>query len=295
LLKDCVVRKGELDDLPAFIARNHFDVIYHFAAQVAVTTSYESPRSDFRVNAEGTFNLLHALGAFDPSRKIEDITPVIFTSTNKVFGNNVNAIPIEEHETRYDFHQDSGIKGKGVHENFCIDMTKHTPYGVSKLVADLYVQEAHGIVNRCSCMYGTNQFGNEDQGWVAHFAISKVLGKPLTIYGNGKQVRDLLFIQDMVRLLELQGERANELRGQVFSVGGGYENTASLLELCKELDVQPGFAEWRPADQKVYYADVSKSHKLIGWKPKVSVKEGLRQLHSWASENKELLARHHRQ
>lgn len=277
LLKNCVVKKGELDDAAEFISQNKFDIIYHFAAQVAVTKSYESPKSDFRINAAGTFNLLQA--ARD--------TPVIYASTNKVYGENVNTIPIEEFPTRYDFSGD--FKEVGIPERFSLDSKKHTPYGCSKLVGDIYVREHGGVVNRFSCMYGTHQFGDEDQGWVAHFVISKVLGLPIKVYGDGKQVRDILFVEDVIRLLEIQAEKINEIRGEVFNIGGGYANTISILELCKELNIEPSFDEWRPSDQKVYYSDIRKAKHVLGWKPKISIKEGIERLQNWVSENKSVI------
>ena len=182
--------QGELDDIVDWLRHNSPDLIYHFAAQVAVTQSYKSPRSDFRINAQGTFNLVHSTKS-----------PIIYASTNKVYGDNVNRLGLDEFDTRYDFAGD--LQKKGIHEEFSIDTNYHTPYGISKLVGELYVRENGGVANRFSCMYGPQQFGNEDQGWVAHFVLSKIKNRPLTIYGDGKQVRDLLFIDDVVRLLEI--------------------------------------------------------------------------------------------
>ncbi len=270
------VIQGELDDVANFFLSHQVDLVYHFAAQVAVTTSYQSPRSDFRINAFGTFNLLQCTKA-----------PVIYASTNKVYGNNVNDIPLEELPTRYDF---SGEFKKGIREDFSIDSHHHTPYGCSKLLGDVYVREYGGVVNRFSCMYGTQQFGNEDQGWVAHFIISKLTGRPLKIYGDGKQVRDLLFVDDVVRLLILEGENVDEIRGQVFNIGGGPSNTISLLELCDLLKLKPAMEDWRPADQKVYYSDIGKAGRILGWSPKVSVSEGVQRLSDWAGENKHLFS-----
>ncbi len=265
----------ELDDIREFLQKNDFDVIFHFAAQVAVTSSYESPHSDFRINALGTFNVVSATD-----------TPVIYASTNKVYGDNVNFVPIEEHETRYDF---SGpLKGSGIPESFSIDSKKHTPYGCSKLVGELYVREFGGVANRFSCMYGPNQFGNTDQGWLSHFVQFALSGKQLTVYGDGKQVRDALFVDDVVRLLELQALNIDKIRGEVFNIGGGYDNVISLLELCSKLGVKPKFEDWRPSDQKVYYSDISKVKRLLGWFPAVSVDDGLKRLIEWhkSSESK---------
>lgn len=270
----------EMDEIPSFILLDKPDLVYHFAAQVAVTTSMQNPIRDFKINAEGTFRVAHA--AFKLS------IPVIYSSTNKVFGDNVNKIPIKEFKTRYDF--DGKLKKRGIPEKFPIDAKHHTPYGCSKLVGDIYVREFGGVVNRCSCMYGPNQHGIMDQGWLSYFAIRKILNNPITIFGDGKQVRDALHAQDVVRLLELEADylldsSKPDIRGEVFNVGGGYQNTISLLELCKKWDIKPDFDKWRPSDQKVFYCDISKAKKLLGWQPKVSLNEGLHQLFLSTKEN----------
>jgi CDP-paratose 2-epimerase len=275
-LPNVTVVPGELDDIANFFKDHEVDLVYHFAAQVAVTTSYQNPRSDFRINALGTFNLLQCTEA-----------PVIYASTNKVYGNNVNLIPLKELPKRYEF--DGETWRNGVSEHFSIDSSHHTPYGCSKLVGDLYVREHGGVVNRFSCMYGGQQFGNEDQGWVSHFVISKLTGKPVIIYGDGKQIRDLLFVDDVVNLLILEGESVEKIRGEVFNIGGGLRNTISLIELCELLDIKPAeFKDWRPADQKVYYSDIAKAKRVLGWEPKVSPTEGIGRLMSWAKENQKL-------
>ncbi|MFH1433089.1 MAG: GDP-mannose 4,6-dehydratase [archaeon] len=264
--------RRELDDIIEFLTTVDLDIIYHFAAQVAVTTSYQSPSSDFRINALGTFNLARHSKA-----------PVIYASTNKVYGDNVNSIPIEEHEKRYDFSGE--YRKRGIGETFSIDANKHTPYGVSKLVGELYVREFGGVANRFSCMYGENQFGNIDQGWLSHFIFTKLKNEPITIFGDGKQVRDILHAQDVVRLLELEAQNIKKIKGEVFSIGGGYNNTISLLELTEMLGMKPKFSDWRPADQKVFYADISKAKKLLGWQPKVTKEEGIERLENWIKEN----------
>lgn len=264
------------------------DCIIHCAAQVAVTTSMKNPREDLEINISGTFNLLEA------ARKYCDKPIFIYFSTNKVYGDNVNKIPLEELETRYDF-ADLKFKGKGIPETFSTDANAHTPYGVSKYAAELYVRDyacnfgIKGIANRCSCMYGRLQYGTEDQGWLAHFIISTLLKKPITIYGNGKQVRDILYVDDVVKLVELQIEKSDEIYGEAFNIGGGYENTISLLELLEELKNKTElpeikFSAWRPADQKVYYSDITKARNLLGWKPKINKKEGISKLYEWLRE-----------
>ncbi len=264
--------RRELDDITEFLTTVDLDIIYHLAAQVAVTTSYESPSSDFRINAQGTFNLARHSKA-----------PVIFASTNKVYGDNVNNIPTEEHKTRYDFSGE--YEKKGIDETFSIDSKKHTPYGVSKLVGELYVREFGGVANRFSCMYGENQFGNIDQGWLSHFIFTKLRNRQITIFGDGKQVRDILHAEDVVRLLELQAKNIKKIQGEVFSIGGGYKNTISLLELTETLGMKPKFSDWRPADQKVYYADTQKAKKLLGWSPEITKEEGIERLENWIKTN----------
>jgi len=271
----------EISDIPTIIAKERPDLIYHFAAQVAVTSSVISPVSDFRINAEGTFHIArtaHSNGI-----------PVVYASTNKVYGDNVNKVPIKEHKTRYDF--DGDLARKGIDENFSIDASKRSPYGVSKLVGEMYVREYDGVSNRFSCMYGPYQYGIVDQGWVSYFVARKLAGEPITIFGDGKQIRDVLHVADVVRLLELEGHHltnntAVDLRGEVFAIGGGHENTISLLELCKELDITPSFGPWRPSDQKVFYADTTKAKRILGWEPVVGIQEGLADLVRWASPAK---------
>jgi len=272
--------RREIEDVPALIYTEKPDLVFHFAAQVAVTSSMENPLRDFRINAEGTFYVAkaaHDIGA-----------PVIYTSTNKVYGNNVNSVPILETPTRYDFAGD--MKEKGIPEIFSVDADQHTPYGVSKLVGELYVREFGGIANRCSCMYGPNQFGIVDQGWLSHFAINKIKARPSVIYGDGKQVRDAVHIRDVVDLLvkqsaALAGSDSDRFRRQAYNVGGGYKNTISLLELCDRWSICPLFDKWRPADQKVFYCNIEKAEKSFGWVPNVSLAEGLEDLYRWTADS----------
>ncbi len=265
-------------------------LIIHTAAQTAVTTSVEDPRTDFEVNALGTFNVLEAarLSNSDPT--------LIYCSTNKVYGENVNGIPVKELKDRYDF---SGEKFQnGIPEEFPLDSSGHTPYGDSKLAGDQYFrdwQETYGLktlVVRMSCIYGTRQFGVEDQGWVAHFVISSILGRPLTIYGDGKQVRDILFVTDLVRAFDLAQKKINKIKGQAFNIGGGKKTSISLLnllEILKNLGATPQckFSDWRPSDQKVFIADISKAKKEFSWQPKISAEEGIKKIFEWVNENKD--------
>ena len=261
------------------------DVIIHAAAQTAVTTSLADPKVDFEINALGTFNVLEAARLNDSA--------VVYCSTNKVYGENVNRIPVVEEEKSYRF----GDKKyeKGISEDFPIDKAWHTPYGCSKLVGDLYAQDyAHGYglktgVFRMSCIYGERQFGVEDQGWVAWFSIATLLGKPITIYGDGKQVRDVLYIGDLVQAYD--AFLKSNLTHGLFNIGGGPNNTLSLLKLLDLLEDLTGkkseikFAGWRPADQKVYISDISKAKRELGWVPKIDPKGGVKKMINWISGN----------
>ncbi len=281
IIKDDVLNSAALID-----AAKGADVIFHTAAQTAVTTSVTNPRADFETNVMGTFNVL------ETARK-NDVKALVYCSTNKVFGDNVNSVNVVEGKKKYSF--DEPFKN-GIPETFSIDLCEHTPYGCSKLAADLYVQDyAHiyGLktgVFRMSCIYGTRQFGVEDQGWVAWFAIASILGKPITIYGDGKQVRDVLYVKDLVELYD-KFVSSNVKHG-VFNTGGGPENTMSLLELLGMLKELTGnespvsYSGWRPSDQKVFIADIRKAREVLGWKPSTSPKEGVRQLVEWVKENK---------
>jgi CDP-paratose 2-epimerase len=268
--------KTEIEDIPAQIYKFKPDIVFHFAAQVAVTTSVSSPLRDFKINAEGSFNIARA--AADVGAKI------IYTSTNKVYGNNVNNVEIMELDTRYDYS--GNYKSIGLPETFSIDANHHTPYGISKLVGELYVREFGGIANRCSCMYGPNQFGIVDQGWMSHIATNKILGRETVIYGDGKQVRDALHITDVVNLMRkqmeaLSGSNYSKVSGNAYNVGGGYANTISLIELCRLWEITPVFSSWRPADQKVFYCDVSRARQDFGWSAKVKLDHGLAELYAW--------------
>lgn len=260
------------------------DVVIHTAGQPGVPSSVRMPKEDFSINAFGTLNVLEAV------RKKSKDTIVIYCSTNKVYGENVDKIALCEKEKRYAFKDVSGVS-----EQMCTDLTGHTPYGVSKLVGDLYVQEYSYIykmktaVFRMSCTYGTRQFGFEDQGWVAWFIIAALFRKPVTIYGNGKQVRDMLYVDDLVDAFNCFIN--SDLKRGLFNIGGGPDNTISLLEFLEELDTVIGkkpkvtFSDWRPSDQKVYITDTSKLQKTLNWKIKTPVKEGIKKLADWIGAN----------
>jgi len=263
------------------------DLVIHTAGQPGVPLSVRIPREDFDINAYGTLNLLECI------RQCSSDTTFIYCSTNKVYGENVEKYVLKEKEKRYIYRDIEGIN-----EILPIDNTGHTPYGASKYVGDLYTQEysrMYGMrtaVFRMSCIYGTRQFGFEDQGWVAWFVIASLLDKPITIYGDGKQVRDLLYVSDLVEAYDSFFE--SDLKHAVFNIGGGPFNTISLLEflhfLQKEMktELKISFSEWRPSDQKVYISSIAKIKEELNWQPKVSIETGLRRLINWAKENASL-------
>ena len=283
--------KGDIRDFEKLKdAAKNADAIIHTAAQTAVTTSLRNPRTDFEINAVGTFNVLEA------ARLSENNPCVVYCSTNKVYGNNVNKIAVIEKEKRYEF-ADERYKN-GIPEDFPTDLCEHTPYGCSKFAGDVYVQDyahTYGLktgVFRMSCIYGERQFGVEDQGWVAWFAIATLLDKPITIYGDGKQVRDVLYVKDLIRAYDLFIN--SNLKQAVFNIGGGPENTLSLLGLLDLLEGLTGkrakisYENWRPSDQKVYISDISKVKEKLRWNPRVDPREGVNKLVKWVRENKGL-------
>lgn len=260
------------------------DVLLHLAAQVAVTTSVANPRLDFEINALGTLNLLEAV------RQHSADTFFINASTNKVYGKMDN-VEVEERDGRYAYKHLHGVD-----EYQPIDF--YSPYGCSKGVADLYSLDYARIYGlrtvsfRQSCIYGTRQFGNEDQGWVAWFTIAAMLGKQITIYGDGKQIRDVLFVEDLIRAYEAAINNQDAANGQAFNMGGGPDNTVSLLDLLSHLrntlniDIPLLWGDWRPGDQRVFVCDINKAKSLLNWQPKVSVREGLDRLTTWIDENR---------
>ena len=277
---------GDIRDFKALQAAvTHADVIFHLAGQVAVTSSVSEPRTDFEINVLGTFNLLEAarLGGRRPT--------VVFSSTNKVYGAIEDVAIVEErHQYRLRDLPD------GIPESQPLDL--HSPYGCSKGAADQYVRDyarvydLPTVVFRLSCIYGPRQFGTEDQGWIAHFISSALNRRPITIYGNGKQVRDVLFVEDLVRAFRLAANNIDSVAGEVFNVGGGPSNTISVWaefgELLTELagqKIEVNFADWRPGDQLCYVSDIRKTAERLGWRPTSDIKTGIRQLWEWAVEN----------
>ncbi|MGH7794688.1 MAG: GDP-mannose 4,6-dehydratase [Candidatus Binatia bacterium] len=265
------------------------DALFHFAAQVAVTTSVADPVHDFEVNARGTFNLLELV------RKSQGKKPVVFyASTNKVYGN-LEGVKVTEARNAYSLQD----LPNGIAENRLLDF--HSPYGCSKGAADQYVldyariYDLQTVVFRQSCIYGRRQFGIEDQGWVAWFVIAAVLDRPLTIYGTGKQVRDVLFVDDLIEAFDLAWAKIDQASGQAYNIGGGPKNSISLLTLLdylkKEvnalLDVR--YADWRPGDQPVYVSDITKAREHLGWTPKIAWTDGVERLVHWVIKNKDII------
>ncbi len=264
------------------------DLIIHLAGQVAVTTSILNPRDDFKVNALGTFNVLEAL------RKTDSDATLVYPSTNKVYGK-MQQLEVQEKETRYIYKDYSS----GIPESMQLDF--FSPYGCSKGTGDQYVRDyeriygLNTVVFRQSCIYGERQFGIEDQGWIAWFVISSILGKQIHIYGNGKQVRDVLYVNDLIEAYELAHQKISFCRGQIFNIGGGTDRSMSLLELLSFLEELVGrkmnyiFEDQRPGDQLIYISDISKVHDKLGWTPKTSVNEGVKKLVDWVFENQKLV------
>jgi len=257
--------------------------VFHFAAQVAVTTSLTEPVEDFDINARGTLNLLEAI------RASADPPPLLFTSTNKVYGA-LEDVPLRGSSFRYE-PTDAVLRQTGIGEARPLDF--HSPYGCSKGTADQYVLDyartygLRAVVFRMSCIYGAHQFGTEDQGWVAYFLIRALEGLPITLYGDGRQVRDILSVDDLVGALLLAQEHIGNVTGQAFNIGGGPRNTVSLLELLDLIGDLLGrkpefeFDQWRTGDQRYYVSDTRKFQRATGWRPRVDVAEGLDGLLRW--------------
>lgn len=271
------------DPIPVIDAVRDAQAVLHLAAQVAVTSSVEDPLGDFEINARGTINALEAIRLHNPA------APLIYASTNKVYGRLIDPAQIERADLRY-FPKDDRI-ASGVTESAPLDF--YSPYGCSKGAAEQYVRDysrVYGLrtaVMRMSCIYGPRQFGNEDQGWIAHFVLSALRGEPLTIYGDGCQVRDALFVSDAVEAWIAVLRDIDVARGSVFNLGGGAANSISLLELIQLIarstgsDVRYDFADWRPGDQPWYVTDTSALSSTTGWKPKVGLTDGLALLQEW--------------
>jgi CDP-paratose 2-epimerase len=267
------------------LAEGRFEAVLHLAAQVAVTTSVTDPRSDFAVNALGTFNMLDAVRRHCPEAVF------IFASTNKVYGKIAGAAS-ELRGNRYAYVD----RPYGISESEPLDFL--SPYGCSKGAADQYALDFARIYQipatsfRQSCIYGPRQFGVEDQGWVAWFAIASLLGRDITIFGDGKQVRDVLHVADLLRAYEAAIRSPDKVAQQAFNVGGGPDQVLSLLDLVEMLEDRLGitiplkFDDWRPGDQQVYVSDIRKLGSALGWKPEIAVEDGIDQLVDWVERNR---------
>lgn len=281
--------KGDIRDYEALAAAiGGCDVVLHLASQVAVTTSVADPRTDFEINALGTFNVLEAVRHHCP-RAI-----LIYASTNKVYGG-MEEVGIIEQGDRYAYADHPA----GIPETMPLDF--HSPYGCSKGAGDQYTIDYARIYGlrtvsfRQSCIYGRRQFGVEDQGWVAHFVIAAVCNRPITIYGDGRQVRDLLHVTDLIRAYELAIERIEKVSGKALNLGGGPQNTLAvwsefgpLLVRLKGEPVPVSFGPWRPGDQRVFVADIRKAKDVLGWEPTIDPVSGITDLYHWVSSNRDL-------
>ena len=271
--------------IDGILAETRFDAILHLAAQVAVTTSVAEPRTDFAVNALGTFNMLDAARRYSPEAVF------VYASTNKVYGK-ISAAASELRGNRYAYVD----RPYGIGESEALDFL--SPYGCSKGAADQYVldfartYQIPATTFRQSCIYGPRQFGVEDQGWVAWFAIASMLGQNITIFGDGKQVRDVLHVDDLLRAYEAAFRAPDKVAHQAFNVGGGPSRILSLLDLLEMLEDRHGhpipvqWDAWRPGDQQIYVSDIRKLETALRWKPRIGVEPGLAQLMDWVEQNR---------
>lgn len=276
------------DVLRDAMAQARPDLVVHLAAQVAVTTSVKDPREDFEINALGTFNVLEA------ARSLPTPPALIYASTNKVYGGMEDVVVVKDNE-RYRYRDFPN----GIDEHQPIDF--HSPYGCSKGAGDQYVRDyariygLRTVVFRQSTIYGPRQFGVEDQGWLAHFIIATVTGRPISIYGDGKQVRDMLHVTDLITAYDAAFARIDKVKGEIFNVGGGAQNTLTIwsetgpmLEQLAGHPIPVKYADWRPGDQPVFISNNSKAQRLLDWSPKMNVQEGARKLWRWVKDNRVL-------
>jgi CDP-paratose 2-epimerase len=260
------------------------DAVFHLAAQVAVTQAIKNPREDFEINALGSLNVLEA------AREVKHNPIVIYASTNKVYGS-LDGVIYKERKHRYSYRDFPN----GIREDHPLNF--HSPYGNSKGAADQYTRDYYRIFDvptvtfRQSCIYGPRQIGIVDQGWMAFLTASALSGKPITFYGNGKQVRDVLYVDDLIEAFLKAVENIDQVNGEIYNIGGGVDNALSLRDFVdileskigKEIPVQ--IAEWRAGDQKVFISDNGKVRKELNWKPKVGLKEGIDKLTTWVGDH----------
>jgi CDP-paratose 2-epimerase len=290
-----VRNKAKINEI---FTKYHPDVIIHAAGQTSAVGSVETPENDFDNNVIGLFTTL------DAARQVCKTPIFLYLSSNKVYGSGANSLNLKEESTRY---MPSESELAGINENMTIDQSTHTPYGVSKLCGDLYVQEygylynMHTIVFRMSCIYGPRQFGFIEQGWVSHLIIDAIHGKQVEIYGNGKQVRDILYIDDLVELIGIVISQKNKeltqnkvKSSEVFNVGGSASNSVSLLEMLTHIENAVGkkisvkIMGWRPADQKYFVCDVTKISKKYNWRPQIPPEKGIKDTAVWLQDHKDL-------
>lgn len=287
--------RGDIRNTEDFDKIPRVDAIIHLASNPGIRMSIQYSFYDFSVNAYATLNVL------EYSRKNGKI-PVIFASTNKIYSEEINEVPVRKIDTRYEWNFNNleksklrkavkdGIGKSGINEDFPMDSSgryPHTPYGASKCTGDLYCQEYFHIfqiptvVNRMSCIYGLHQKGVEDQGWIDWFVRAKVVTGEINVYGDGKQVRDALFGSDVAEVYIKELENIDKIKGQVFNLGGGTENTVSVIEVLNYLNSKDGkkikiiYRDWRAADQKIYISDITKISRTLNWEPKISPFEGI--------------------
>jgi len=286
------VIRGDIRELSSEFTKavEKADVLFHLAAQVAVTTSVTDPVEDFAINAQGTFNVLEAVRT-SSSKPI-----LLYASTNKVYGKMAD-VGVVDRGTRYEY---DGLP-EGAGEDRPLDF--YSPYGCSKGAGDQYVVDYARIYGlrtvafRQSCIYGPRQFGLEDQGWVAWFAIRALLGKKVTIYGDGKQVRDVLHVEDLIAAYDAAINNIDRTAGRAYNIGGGPSFTLSLLATIDLLEERFGrrleytFADWRPGDQRVFVADIRRARDEFGWAPSISPEMGVAKLVSWLADNRPLFER----
>ncbi len=285
---------GDIRDADAVrCAARGVSQVFHLAAQVAVTTSLIDPMADFEVNARGTLNLLEAI------RACPDPPPLVFTSTNKVYGG-LTGLSLRVRDEHYE-PEDVHVRAHGIGENRPLDF--HSPYGCSKGAADQYVldyartYDLPAVVFRMSCIYGPHQFGTEDQGWVAHFLIRALEGRPIMLYGDGMQVRDVLYVDDLVEAFTLAQSHMGALSGRAFNIGGGAGNTVSLRGLLRLIGGMQGrspavrYDDWRPGDQRYYVSDARAFGAATGWTARTNVAQGIERLSRWLCETRGLAPR----
>jgi CDP-paratose 2-epimerase len=276
------------NDITSLVQEFKPDAIFHLAGQVAMTTSIANPRMDFEINVIGTYNLLEAV------RRYASEAVVLYSSTNKVYGN-LEQYRYHETDTRYNCID----KPAGFDEGTLLEF--HSPYGCSKGAADQYMLDyarifgIKTVVFRHSSMYGEQQFATYDQGWIGWFIkealrIKKDGKGKIEIHGNGKQVRDILYVEDMINLYSMTFEKIDKCAGEAFNIGGGMKNSISLIELLRYLENKLSIEielikkEWRLSDQKVFVADIKKITKTIGWEPQVSKDNGLDKMIGWSKK-----------